>query len=403
MLPEVSNLGYNAQKMKILLVTPFYSPGAGGSSRLLQDVTDALTASGHTVEVLTYGVDPERCRAFDSAQRYPIHRILPHRLPGGSSVAMAARLLFLTLRGGYDVVVCGVAFPSAILAYAAQFLTRVPYVIYSHGEDVTMVQGERLKTALLARALRGARAIMTNSGFSRHEVEKLGALPQKVSCIPPGIDPAPYERTSRETVESLRARLGVQDGPLILTVARLTARKGHDMIIRALPELCRHIPDLHYLIVGHGDSEGLRSLAESGNVADRVIFVDYVPDADLPALYHLCDVYAMVSRWDPETRQVEGFGMVYLEAGACGKPCVAGSAGGSPDAVENGVTGFVVDPTCLDEVTGALKTLLTDTDLAAAMGAAGRVRVRECFQREMLLDRIEQTIACAVSGENDSQ
>ena len=165
--------------MKILLLTPFYSPGVGGSSRLLQDVTETLIAHGHRVEVLTYGAEPERCREFDARQNYPIHRIPPQRLPGGSSIAMVTRLLSLTLRGHYDLVLCGVAFPSAILAYAARFLTRVPYAVYSYGEDVTMVQGERLKTAFLARALRSARAIITISGFTRRAVEKLGPPPKQ--------------------------------------------------------------------------------------------------------------------------------------------------------------------------------------------------------------------------------
>ena len=201
-------------------------------------------------------------------------------------------------------------------------------------------------------------------------------------------------------MEALRARLGVQKRPLILTVARLTARKGHDMIIRSLPELCRQVPSLHYLIVGHGDPADLRALAEAGGVADHVTFVDYVPDADLPILYHLCDVYAMVSRWDPETKQVEGFGIVYLEAGACGKPCVVGSAGGSPDTVEDGVTGFIVDPTSQSEITEALRTLLTDGVRAEAMGAAGRRHVRDCFQKDQLLEQVVQVLAHIVPGED---
>ena len=388
--------------MKILLVTPFYSPGTGGSSRLLQDVTEALIDAGHAVEVLTYGADPERCRDFDAVQSYPIHRILPQRLPGGSSCAMTMQLLSLLWRGRYDLVLCGVAFPIAILVYAARFLMRVPYAVYSYGEDVTMVQGARLKTALLVQALRGACAIITISGFTRREVEKLGAPAHKVFCVAPGIDSTPYEQTPPEAVEALRTRLGVQNRPLILTVARLASRKGHDMIIRALPELCRQVPDLHYLIVGHGDQESLRTLTEDEGVADRVTFVDYVPDADLPALYHLCDVYAMVSRWDPETKQVEGFGIVYLEAGACGKPCIAGSAGGSPDAVEDGITGFVVDPTCQSEITEALRALLTDEARAKSMGYAGRRRVRDCFQRDQLLNQVTQILAHAVFGEAGS-
>ena len=386
--------------MKILLITPFYSPVTSGSSRLLQDVTQALIADGHTVEVLTYAADLARCREFDAAQSYPIHRILPQRLPGGSSCVMMTQFLSLTRRRQFDLVLCGVAFPVAILAYAARFLTRVPYAVYSFGEDVTMVQGARLKTALLAKTLQSACAVVTISRFTRREVEKLGAPPDKVFCIAPGIDSDRYEQVPREAVEALRGRLGIPKRPLLLTVARLSARKGHDMIIRALPDLGRQVPDLHYLIVGYGDSADLRALAAAGGVSDRVTFVDYVSDADLPALYQLCDVYAMVSRWDAETKQVEGFGIVYLEASACGKPCVAGSSGGSPDAVENGVTGFVVDPTSQSEITEALRALLTDESRALSLGAAGQARVREHFQKDQLLSQVTQVLSRAVSGKN---
>lgn len=382
--------------MKILLISPYYSPGVGGSSRLLEDIVVYLNAHGHAVHVLTYGLDPDRnFFAFDRAQSYPVHRILPQRLPGGSSLAMAARLLRLAVRERYDLIFCGVAFPSAILAWAARPLIRLPYVVYSHGEDVTVARDSPRLSALLSRVLRGARAVMTNSRFTKREVEALGVPADHVVCVPPGIDPLPYEQTPLDAVEALRARLGVTGRRVILTVARLTARKGHDIIIRALSRLRAEIPDLCYLIVGKGDPEDLQRLADNEGVRDQVVWVDYVPDGDLPALYHVCDVYAMVSRWDPVSREVEGFGIVYLEAGACGKPSVAGSAGGSGDAVEDGVTGLVVDPTSVDETAAALRALLLDGERATQMGLEAQRRVRQRFHRDVLLAQIARIVSAA--------
>lgn len=385
--------------MKILLVSPQYDPESGGCSRLLQEIVSGLTARGHRFEVLTYGDPalPDIAR-FDRSQPYPIRRVAPQRLPGASSALMALRLLSAARR--FDLILCGVAFPSAILASVARALTGTPYAVYSHGEDVTVVRGTRLRRALVSAALRRARAVMTNSGFTRREVLSLGVPPENVHWAPPGIAPEAFAAIRPEEVARLRDRYGLHGKRVVLTVARLQARKGHDTIIRALAALRRadadlHDADLHYLVVGKGDAAGLQALAEAEGVGDGVTFAGYVADADLPAFYHLCDVYAMVSRWDPVVKEVEGFGIVYLEAAACGKPCLAGSDGGAADAVEDGMTGFVVDPNSEEAVREALRALLSDPDRAAALGRAGRGRVRDLFDNNDLAGKVEAVLQAA--------
>src|SRR6185436_16946099 len=134
-------------------------------------------------------------------------------------------------------------------------------------------------------------------------------------------DSRPYLDVSAERVQALRKRLGLgEDAKVLLTLARLDARKGHDMVIQALPAVAAAVPDVHYLIVGKGDPQGMYQLASKLGVRDRLSIFDYVAGEDLPALFTACDVYVMPSRLDPVTRQVEGFGIVYLEAAACGKP-----------------------------------------------------------------------------------
>ena len=197
--------------MKILLVSPYYSPGVGGSSRLLQDVMDYLHAHGHQVEVLTYGLEPDRkFLEFDRKQPYPIHRILPQRLPGGSSLAMFVRLVQLSYSRHYDVILSGVAFPSAILAFVVSRITRIPYVVYSMSEDVTCVEGSQRKRKLLARALNAAQNNMVISRFTQQQVEALGVGRERIQLVPPGIDAAPYFDVSDNAVEGLRQRFQLQ-------------------------------------------------------------------------------------------------------------------------------------------------------------------------------------------------
>ncbi|MCW3096077.1 MAG: glycosyl transferase group 1 [Chthonomonadaceae bacterium] len=374
--------------MTFLLITPFYRPGVGGSSRLLQDITDHMNATGHRMDVLTYG-DPRlpQYQEFDSKQPYRIFRIKPRAGNGLSSVFMFFALLRLVLSRRYKRIFCGVAFPSAILAYALLKLFGIPYWVYSYSEDVTGVKDSRRKRALLTRALQHANHILVISNFTVNEIKALGVPEQKMTLVPPWIDAADYQAVSPECVDALRARLNLQGKRVLLTLARLTQRKGHDNIIKAIPQLCAQHPELHYLIVGAGDPTNLLDLAAAEGIRDRVTIVDYVSDADLPILFHMCEVYAMVSRWDPITKEVEGFGIVYLEAAACGKACVAGSQGGCADAVVDGVTGFVVDPTSPTEIETALDTLFSNADIRDAMGAEGRKRVVRDFDRTVLQQR----------------
>jgi phosphatidylinositol alpha-1,6-mannosyltransferase len=167
-------------------------------------------------------------------------------------------------------------------------------------------------------------------------------------------------------------------GQVILTVGNLVERKGHDMVIRSLPAVCQRVPEATYLIVGTGPfKERLDELAAELGVRDRVIFAGRVPDDELPDLYAMCDVFAMPSRTLLASHDVEGFGLVYLEAGACAKPVVAGRSGGIEDAVVDGFTGLVVDPSDVRDIGQALIRLLTDSELRGRLGQQGRDRVEK--------------------------
>lgn len=379
--------------MRILVVSPFYSPGIGGAPRLIQGFVHYLVHHGHDVEVLTFG-EPlyKNCAAFDQAQPYPIHRVPAHYQTAKTAARLGLRMSQLLLRRRYDAVFCGSAYPTVILGYIGHKLFRVPYSVYSHGEDIAWVKDGRRKLAALTRALSGARAVMANSRFTQREIEAIGVPPAQVERITPGIDPEPYLTASSERVEALRRQLGLEGKRIVLTVARLIPRKGQDTVVRLLPRLVESVPNLHYLVVGHGDPSFLQQLALEAGVADRVTLLSDVDDADLPLLYNLCDLYIMVSRFDPTTNEVEGFGIVYLEAGACGKPAIAGSAGGAADAVLDQVTGLVVDPTDPAQIEAALRELLIDQARARQMGEHARQRVIAEFHNDVLHARMERAV-----------
>jgi phosphatidylinositol alpha-1,6-mannosyltransferase len=388
--------------MNFLLSTPFYSPTVSGSSRVLRDVVDRLSESDHSTTVLTYSSEsPQADSVFDAQQPYEIIRIprSRNRVSKGS-LSMLARATTLCATRRYDLLLSGAAYSNAIVAHACSIATRTPLVVYAHGEDVACVDGSARARAVLAWALRGARLVMTNSGFTASCVSRLGVPSERIAWCPPGIDPAPYGAPPPARVEALRQRFALAGRRVILTVARLSARKGHDMVIRALSGIAARVPDVHYLVVGQGDATRLRALAAAEGVADRLTIVPYVEDEDLPALFSLADVYVMVSRVDPTTHEVEGFGIVYLEAAASLRPVVAARVGGAADAVEDGVTGILVDPGAPGEIARAVAGLLCDRPRAAAMGRAGRERVRRQFLKRDTLLQIERLLVQIVADDH---
>jgi phosphatidylinositol alpha-1,6-mannosyltransferase len=392
--------------MKVLLTTPFYCPLVSGSARLQKDVVDHLVASGHSVTVLTYASDsPDADAAFDAGQVYSVLRIASSSrrpvVPG--SLSMLVRATSLASTGEYDLLVSGAAYSNGVIAHACSIATRIPLVVYAHGEDVSCVQGSAGARQLLRSALRGARLVMTNSKFTASCVRDLGVPAERVAWCPPGIDPRPYESVPAHGVEALRRRFGLEGKRVILTLARLSERKGHDMVVRALKQVAACTPEVHYLVVGRGDPARLRALAAAEGVGDRLTVVPYVEDSELPALFNLAEVYVMVSRVDPATREVEGFGIVYLEAAASGRPTVGARVGGAVDAIEDGVTGILVDPNATSEIAGAIAGLLSDPSRAAAMGLAGRERVKLHFQKEDTLRHIESLLVQTVGATRRSR
>lgn len=226
------------------------------------------------------------------------------------------------------------------------------------------------------------------SRYTAGLLRALGVPPERMTVLPNGTDPtvfAPCEASP------LRQTLELADRRVLLTVGRLVPRKGIDTTLRALPRIAEVVPDVTYLVVGDGpDRERLHALARRLNVAERVHFVGEVPDDRLPLYYNACDVFVMPSRDD--SPDVEGFGIVFLEAGACEKPVIGARAGGVPDAVRDGETGLLVPPCASRAVAQAAIELLTRPAYAERLGQEGRRRVLREATWERVADRMYEVI-----------
>lgn len=268
---------------------------------------------------------------------------------------------------------------------------KLPFVIYAHGNEIlSVLYGGWEKHRL---ALRRADRVLAISHFTANLVQKAGVERDRIEVIQLGCEidhfrPLSPKNELRQKLLGSRYRDRV-----ILTVGNIVARKGHDMVIRSLPAILRDVNDVTYLIIGDGPYRGyLEQLAMAVGVHDHVIFGGRVSDEDLPDIYALADVFVMPGREQSDACDVEGFGLVYLEANACAKPTIGGRSGGIPDAVEDGVTGLLVDPNDPENIADAIKRLLTDSALAMRMGQEGRLRVIRDFNWASAATRIQKIL-----------
>jgi len=366
--------------MRVLLITTQFAPELGGVPRLLEQYCAHRPAE---VEVRVLSVQqqaPEFYAAYDRAAAYPIERVAANGLKGATSLRVMWRL-WQTIRAWRPaVVLCGVAYPSAIVTWLITRLTRTPYVSYAHSEDILPITGVRRQA--LARALRQAQAVITVSAFTRQALIELGVPTGRITVIPPGIEVQRYAGEPGAAAPRTWT---------LMTVGRLVLRKGHDTVIRALPHVIAAVPNVRYIVAGDGpDASALRDLAAGLGVADRVDFTGALADEAVRALYQTCDVFVLPTR--PAAGEVEGFGIVFLEAAAAGKPVIAGRAGGTSDAVIDGVTGVLIDPTDVNALAQAIIAVARDPDTARRLGAAGRDRVGREFSIELVAERVTRVL-----------
>jgi phosphatidylinositol alpha-1,6-mannosyltransferase len=371
--------------MRLLVLTSLYPPHVGGAPALVERFVTFLRGAGDDVDVLTWGATG---RAPERRERV--------RLSARSALVVGRRVLG---RERYDGIVCGAAYPCSVVGRIVRTAFRTPFVVYVHGEDVTAIdvgspRVVRAKRRALAWSLRGATKVFVNSRATLERVRAVEPRCATVEILPPCIDPETFDGPEvDERAEELRARLELGDADVLLLVARLTSpRKGHDVVVRALPSVVARGADVRFVVVGEGDQTRLRELAAECGVAERLSIIGAASDEELPALMRMADVYVMPSRWDPTVQEGEGFGIVYLEAAAAGRPTIAGNTGGSLDAVVDGVTGITVDAESPDEVAAAISALLDDPARARALGAAGRARVGREFATGIVLPRLRAAL-----------
>jgi phosphatidyl-myo-inositol dimannoside synthase len=361
---------------RVLLVTNDFPPRRGGIQSYLQELVGHLADGGaHTLTV--YAPKWKGSDEFDRAAAYEVVRhpgtlMLPEP-------SVAGRMRRLIERHNADTVWFGAAAPLALMAPLARDAGAGRVIASTHGHEVGWSMLPLARTAL-RRIGSGTDAVTYISRYTRGRIASAFGPRAALEHLPPGVD---TERFAPDEVAraQLRARYRLGDRPVVVCLSRLVPRKGQDMLIRALPAIRQRVHGAVLVIVGGGPyGPSLRRLAHNYGVSDHVVFTDGVPGDELPAHHAMADVFAMPCRTRGAGLDVEGLGIVYLEASAAGVPVVAGRSGGAPETVLDNQTGVVVDGWDLGAVAATIGDLLADPDRAARMGAAGRRWVVDNWQ-----------------------
>ncbi|MGW2769485.1 glycosyltransferase family 4 protein [Streptomyces sp. NPDC001275] len=378
---------------KTLIVTNDFPPRPGGIQAFLHNMALRLDPERVVVYASTWKrgrEGAEATAAFDAEQPFTVVRdrttmLLP--TPGATRRAVA-----LLREHGCTAVWFGAAAPLGLMAPALRRAGAERLVATTHGHEAGWAQLPAAR-GLLRRVGESTDTITYLGEYTRSRIaaaltpEAAGRMVQ----LPPGVDEKVFHAGSGG--DEVRARLGLTGRPVVVCVSRLVRRKGQDTLIRAMPRILAAEPDTVLLIVGGGPYEKeLRALAARTGVSGSVRFTGAVPWAELPAHYGAGDVFAMPCRTRRGGLDVEGLGIVYLEASATGLPVVAGDSGGAPDAVLDGETGWVVRGGSPEETADRVVTLLGDAALRRRMGERGRSWVEERWRWDLLAQRLQELL-----------
>ncbi len=350
---------------RTLLITNDFPPRTGGIQSYVYELARRLPPS----ELVVYAPSWPGAAEFDAAQAFPVHRH-PTSLMVPSPLVRSTAIDLVT-RHQATAVWYGAAAPLALLTPALRRHGVIQSVACTHGHEVgwSMLPIAR---GLLGRIGRTNDVMTFISHYSRRRIAAALGAGAALEYLPPGVDTAVF-RPDDAARSAIRARHGLTDSPVVVCISRLVPRKGQDALIEAWPTVLQQVPAARLLIVGGGSYQAkLGAAIDRLKLTDQVILTGPVPSGDLPGYYAAGDVFAMPCRTRGGGLDVEGLGIVFLEASATGLPVIAGNSGGATEAVIDGGTGEVIDGRDRSAIAAACVRLLHDTDLARRYGHRGR-------------------------------
>ncbi len=376
---------------KILCITNDFGPRAGGIETFVIGLIERLPKNS----VIVYTSSQPDSAAFDRAwmENYGVLVIRDKSKVLLPTPRVSKAVQKILRRESITTVFFGAAAPLGLLAHGLRRAGAKRIVALTHGHEVWWAKVWPFSWAM-RRIGSGVDNLTYLGDFTRRQISR--ALTDSAASamvkIAPGIDTDHF--APRTDAEALRAELGLSGKNVIVSVGRLVHRKGQDTLVESMPQILSHIPDAHLLFIGEGPyKDYLVKRAAVLKVSDAITFIGRIQYAELPRYICVGNIFAMPSRSRLAGLEVEGLGIVYLEASACGLAVVGGKSGGAPDAVLEGETGIAVDGTSTKAVAEAVITLLKNPERASQMGARGRQWIVDEWRWEIWAKKFAQLLA----------
>jgi phosphatidylinositol alpha-1,6-mannosyltransferase len=371
-----------------LLVTNDFPPKVGGIQSYLYELWRRLSPEETHVLTTPYPGAAE----WDAAQSFDVERV--HQRVLLPTPRLADRIDAIARERRVDVIFLDPVLP---LGLVGRRLRAAPHVLIVHGAEVNVPGRLPGGRTLARRVLRAASGLVAAGEYPARVAARAAGARLPTLVVPPGVDPDRFRPLDAAERGTARRRFGLaSDRPLVVGLSRLVPRKGFDVLIDAVAGTD---PGVQLAVGGAGrDARRLERRAAERGIGGRAAFLGRVPEAELADLYGCADVFAMVCRERWGGLEAEGYGIVFVEAAACGVPSIAGRSGGSHEAVVDGETGFVVDPHDAEAVRGALEKLLGDAELRARLGDAARRRAVD----ELTYDRQVARLLPVTRGDLDA-
>ena len=370
----------SAQQESLLVVSADFPPAKNGVSTLSGYLAEGL-AQSKVCRVFAIGPQAEGDKTYDAAQPFRIFRFRGYHWGYLRFFPIAWQMLRVVFQQGVrHVFAMNVAY-GGILCWALSFFWPVQYTVYAYGYEFEKVKHNFFIRNLYLRIYGRSRKVICCSKLVQDRLVAFGVPLEKIDVLYPAADCKRFQ-PKKVSDDFLRTK-GLLGKRIILTVARLIERKGHDQILKALPLIIKEIPDVLYCIVGEGEqAPKLRERVRQLGLEPYVRFMSRVSEEELLDLYNASHLFAMPSREIEEEGDIEGFGIVFLEASACEKPVIGGRSGGMTEAIDDGKSGFIVDASSTQEVAGRVVYLLSNPSIAEKMGQHGREWARKTFSWE---------------------
>lgn len=386
----------NRPQKKFLLINIGFLPEIGGSYRLLYETARRFPEG--SIEVLTSATRGDK--EFDDRSHLKIFRSLAFSLAELKLInktkvflplvqlLVFLRTLYQFKKGNCDLLIVGQAWTTGYVGWLMKKFVKCNYVTFLHGEEISALSRCKIFYVkfLFMKGIRNGDIVIANSDSTKKDGIDIGIEEDKIHVVHPGVDIKVFKPDI--DISGLKKKYKTNGKKVILTISRLIERKGIDMVIKALSLLNGKLSNIVYFVVGKGpQKKKLIALNRQLGLQDKIFFVERFRNEDIPCFYNLCDLFIMPNRMGEKSGDQEGFGMVFIEANACGKPVIGGNTGGTIDAIVDGETGFLVNPLDEYEIAEKMYQLLKDDRLASKLGREGCLRARQDFSWDSVVQK----------------